>query len=666
VAENPLVQAIQMAQEGIVRAEKNRAGKAFLRLVQQNPNPELWEFVGKMPTRRVLDPVTGLVKQVNDLQALQKDDVLAVKVGGKTRYIRIVDPMLRQAFKNLGIEKGSEVASVTERVINAGLRPITRLFSRLQTSGNPDFVLPNMQSDFLEGVMTAHNVTDKKGMVRAYLKNYGPALKAAAMFEMGKSAGPQWDRIMAEWKDAGGKINFMAFRDLDEIASDIDAAISGRSAAGKVLNAPMELLKFIEKVNQPFESAGRLAMYAAARERGYSKAKAAAMSLDASGNYTRRGEWTRTMSAGYAFFNPAVQGIEKFVRFSKNPKTLAVIGSVPVLAFTNAMLAMSFGGDDDDPEGRPLYLQISEWERTRSIIVPWGTKVDESGRKRLDYTPVRIPHNLRPLWSLGDQMAMLLGGYTTPEKAGQVILQAVGQNFNPLGSDSLPNAIAPTALDPIVDLWLNRTWTGVPIRPDSAFSPEGGAPRSNTFFEGRTQEMFVQAAQGLNRLTGGTRFEPGAADVYPDQLQYLAEYASGGFGRFITRGVESAQDAYAGINTPPEKMPVVRMFQGTTNRQAEQRRYYDLRTEVQRRQDRMRTAVRNFERAVGRGEDDAEAWATIERYEAELGARYTFGKSINWKQSIVQPFTQGRQRPEGLADRTVRHAAEQVAQSLAA
>ncbi len=642
LAANPVVQAVQMAQEGIVRAEKNRVGKTFMRFAQANPNPEMWEIIGKLPLRRVLDPATGLVKKVPDMGALKEDEVLAVKIGGKARYIRIVDPSLAVAFKNLGVERGGQIASLGERIVNA-LRPVTRLFGRLLTSGNPDFVLPNMQADFLEGVMTAHAVTDTKGMVRAYVKNYGPALRAAAMHEMGRSAGGKWDALMDEWKASGGLINFMAFRDLEEIADDIDVAVQGRTVAGKVINAPNELLKFVERINQPFESAGRLAMYVSARERGYSKAKAAAMALDASGNYTRRGHYTRTLSAGYVFFNAAVQGIEKFTRFAQNPKTLAVIGTVPMLGFINAMLGMALGEDEDDPEKRSLYAQIPEWERHRAIIVPWGIREDEFGRKRLDYTPIRIPHPLRPFWALGDQTAMVLTGYTTPEKAGSAILASLAMSFNPLGADNAPNAIAPTALDPFVDLYLNRTWTGTPIRPESSFG-EPGAPQSNTFYEGRTREMFVAAAQGLNALTGGTRFEPGWLDVYPNNMQYLIEFAGGGFLTFITRSVESSMNAFSGVKTPPGQTPVLRTFKGTTNMQAESRRFYDLRASVQKEQDRMRTAVRNWERARGRGEDDAEALAAIRRYEADLGARFTPGKTINWKNSVAAPFTQAEKR----------------------
>lgn len=631
LAENPLVQAVQMVQEGIVRSEKNRAGKAFMRLVQQNPNPELWEFVGAVPQKRTLDPKTGLVRMVPDNFALMADNVLSVKVGGADRYIRINDPMLAAAYKNLGVSAMSEMGSAITAFTNA-VRPLTRTFSRLQTAANPDFVLPNAQSDFLEGIMTAHNVTDKKGMVRAYTRNYPKAWAAVAAEAAGRKPSKDFQKWIAEWEASGGKMNFMAFRELDEIASDIDTAIMGRKGAQKATGAVMDTIKFIERLTQPFESASRLAMYVAARERGYSRDRAAAMSLDASGNYTRRGSWTREMSSLYAFYNPAVQGIDKFVRFVKNPKRMgAVIGSVPLLAFSNALIGMSFGEDDDDI---PLYFRISQWERSRSIIIPWGVVTDANGRKRLDYTAIRVPHNMRPLWTLGDNMAALMTGNIDADKVAVNVAQSAAQNFNPMGADNWLNAIAPTALDPFVDITTNRTWTGVPIRPERPYGA-GGIPRSRDFFEGRTREPFVSIARWAAELGGGTRFEPGYLEIYPDNMQYLTDYAVGGLGRFVQRSVNSTLDAFAGVETPPGQIPILRMFHGRTDQFSEQIIYYDLRTDIQKQAEQMRMAVRAYQRDP----NDTEALDAITRFERTLGAEYNDARGqIGWTRSILGPI----------------------------
>ncbi|TVR07396.1 MAG: hypothetical protein EA385_12915 [Salinarimonadaceae bacterium] len=635
LSDHPLMQAVLMGQEGIVRAEKNKVGKVLLRQIQKYPNEDLFEVVGKLPMRQFFDEKTQMVREMVDFGALNEAAIMGVKIGGENRYIKINDPVLAQAYKNIGV--GLDPNSTWTSAFRF-FQVITRQFSRLQTSANPDFVMPNMQSDFLEGVLTAFNA-DKKGLTKALLKNEIPALVAATAKAFGRSAGKKWDALYDEWLDAGGKINFMAFRDVDEIARDIEREV--RSAGGQIdwakmpLELPQRALQALERVNQPFEDATRLAMYAAARELGISKPRAAAMAIDVSGNYTRRGLATPHMSAAYAFFNPAVKGIEKFWRFLQSPRAAAILAGIPVASFGLALANMRFSEGDDDPEGRPLYLSISEWERSRSIIIPTGIKTDENGIKRLQFTPFRVPHNARPLWTLGEQLAAVVMGHQTASGAMHAFSMSIVQNFNPWGADNILNALAPTAVDPFVDLYNNRTWTGAPIKPDEQRWNQG-IPQSSQYWRGRTNETIIDFTQALNRLTGGTSVQPGWVDLSPNQIEYLIDYITGGAGRFAKRGVESAFDAYHGVGRAPERVPIVRMFRGETNYFAERRRYFDLRSDVEADQNRLRALWRSY-RENPTPELEAEAVEMFSRMNAR--PQGGTGERIDWTRSVTRPFT---------------------------
>ncbi|WP_273280951.1 LPD38 domain-containing protein [Pseudooceanicola atlanticus] len=667
LSDNPVVQAIAMRQAGIVRAEKNRVTRALMRLVQRYPNPDIWEPMGKLPMRRMLDPDTGMVKEVVDFGAVREDEVLAVKIDGDTKYLRIKDPLMAEAVKNLDL-RSQTILAKTLNVISR----FTRSFSRLQTGANPDFTFPNGMADFLEGVWTAYNVRDTKRMMRAYAKNYPLALIQGIRSEFGDSAigraltGKNKDRLerllgteisepelkkfaayQAEWEAAGGKINFMAFRDLDEITRDINREIekSGRKRWQiKPFETIENMLAVIEKVNQPVESAGRLAMYVAARENGLSKEKAAALALDASGNYFRNGRATRGLAALYAFFNPAVQGMEKFIRFSKRPRNWAVLGGVMTTGYVMTLLMIHAYEDEEDPESRSLYLDIPEWKRASSIVIPTGiveekvTVVGDDGKpiersvKRLDHISIRIPHNLRPLLVLGAKAAELQSKQTEPEDAMHEVSRSVLMSTNPFGAETPMNMVAPTILDPFVDLAMNRKFGGSPIHPDEMPWNEG-VPKSSQYWERSTNPMFSSTAQALNWASGGNRFKSGFADVYPDDIEHLYEYMTGGLGRFISRGVETAMNAAQDIETDPNRKPIVRSFKGRTNEYAEGDRYYRSRSEEYGKANLLRAAKKALDRDPG-DEEAADAMARLMR---ETNVSFN-GSKFSWTASTVNIF----------------------------
>ncbi|KHQ51095.1 LPD38 domain-containing protein [Mameliella alba] len=665
LSDNPVVQALAMRQNGIVRAEKNRAGRTLMRLVQRFPHPDLWEVMHKLPMRRVLDPQTGMVKEIVDFGAAREDNVLAVKVDGETRHILIHDPLMAAAVKNLEDRNIGILAKVVMQ-----FRRLTRAFSRLQTGANPDFVFPNAMSDYFEGLWTAFNVkdADAKKIFAAYKFFYPLALAQGVQEEFGDSAvgrfltnekrkrlaklnGDAVDsetlskmrKYREEWKLSGGKINFMAFRDLDEITRDVNRAIDKsqrRMWQVRPWEAIESTLQVIEKVNQPVEAAGRLAMYVAARENGLSRERAAALALDASGNYYRKGRATNGLAALYAFFNPAVQGVEKFIRFSKRPRNWAVMGGLMASNYALTAFFIHAFEDEDDPEKRSLYLDIPEFERGRSIVIPTGIVEEDTGiigddgepimRKRLTYLSFRVPHNLRPILTMGAKLAEVQSGQTDHPDAANEISKSWMMNSNPLGDTSPGNMIAPTVLDPFVDLALNRNFFGGPIRP-SVYAHEEGLPKASQYFESSINPVYPSVSQVLNHATGGTSYEPGFADVYPDDIEYLVDYISGGLGRFVSRGYEAAQDVAAGNPPTHGRIPIVRTFSGRTNHYAENDRYYSYREAIKHNQNRLRQAKKD----LGANPDNLEAKEAFERYLRELNASVSPKTGdFSWKGSL--------------------------------
>ena len=288
--------------------------------------------------------------------------------------------------------------------------------------------------------------------------------------------------------------------------------------------------------------------------------------------------------------------------------------------------------DDDDPEKIPLWYKLTPWERSRSIVMPYGETEDSNGAKRLDYALFRIPHNLRPLWVLGDVIAGLQRGALSPEEAASSITAAMVQNFNPMGGDTVTSSLAPTALDPFVELATNRTWTGVPIRPDSAPWNEG-VPNSQNYFTGRTSQTAIDFAQAINAANGGDSFDSGFLDMYPNQLEYALRYVAGGFGGFVTQSIDAARDAATGTPTPPERMPGQRMLMGKTSWKDEQTRFYANKEQM----DAARNAIRTAKKLAEKSGDTA-AFEDVQRRAMQIGAVAEFGKDIIWKDSLPKIF----------------------------
>jgi len=78
---------------------------------------------------------------------------------------------------------------------------------------------------------------------------------------------------------------------------------------------------------------------------------------------------------------------------------------------------------------------------------------------------------------------------------------------------------------------------------------------------------FAQAktiAEALNRISGGTRYQPGALSPTPDQLDYLIGQLTGGVGREIGKLAQTASAPFTGEELPAHKIPLIGRLYGST------------------------------------------------------------------------------------------------------
>ena len=92
----------------------------------------------------------------------------------------------------------------------------------------------------------------------------------------------------------------------------------------------------------------------------------------------------------------------------------------------------------------------------------------------------------------------------------------------------------------------------------------------------------------LNTMTGGDHYEPGLIDVYPDTLEHLFEFAVGGTGRTIERGLDTAENVLLGktADLAWDDVPIVRRFYTAAPEWMLRSDYYDAMSDIDMQNDR--------------------------------------------------------------------------------
>lgn len=571
-ADSPLAYTILQAEEAIVRGETNRTAQRFIKLARANPDENLWE-VNKVTGRRQMNPDTGLVESymVNQLTAEDKDWTVSAKFDGKEVRVTMnrSNPTARRLADSMRNLTQHQLDWVTEY-----LGKLNRFLSRVNTSYNPEFVISNAMRDIQTATV---NLTgeERDGLVAGTLKDYPSALKAATQGAFNRGSG-EWSQWYNEFINEGGRVYFNQVEDIGLIKKRIEreAQLAGADKPGtKRAQAALHAKRLffaagdmIESMNLGVENAVRLAAYKNARERGMSKQAAASLAKNLTVNFNRRGTFGPAMNAAYLFYNASVQGTVRLLTALRSKRARRLLYGVMASGAAVEMLNAMVSGYDDDEES--YYDKIPHYEKERNLIIMMpGSK---------QYVKIPLPYGYNVFWEGGRTAAEIArrGGKSWQESAFNLFLTAAN-SFNPVGgADSLINLVAPTVMDPIVDLEMNEDFTGAPIMPEqNPFdSPE---PDHNRYFSS-VEPHWKEVAHTLNKLSGGDDVVPGSVSVSPETLEYLFGYTVGGAGRFVERvGGLPAKLVDPDHETTVNDFPFARRMVGEVSPWLDKGLYYD-------------------------------------------------------------------------------------------
>ena len=563
-ADSPLGTLLAMRANSIIKSEKNRVGKAFLRLAQANPNPAAWSIDKPETTTRIksklvteVDPATGLPVMVRkDVARREKvaasrmdDHVLIVKVGGEEVLIRIENRDLASAMKNLNPDNGF--------VLTRALGAVTRLMSMLNTTLNIEWFVTNIARDLqTAGIQISDE--GKRGLGRAMFKNWPKAMLGAAQHLSGTGNSP-WRAIAADFAEQGGKVDYIETRDVQGFKSLIEGEISESKLRRMALAGPKAAMDFIQVFTGAGENAIRIAAYKAAIDAGIPKAKAASIARELTVNFNRKGELGPAINALYMFFNAAVQGNARLLKSAMTSGfTQKALGGLVLMGALEAMMGL----DDEDE-----YEKLDAYVRERNLVLPLSLIGGEPGT----FGKIPLPYGFNVFKVIGTEIGRVLMHGTDPMEAAANVGGAAINSFNPIGGQDIIAVLTPTVIDPLMDIYRNQNFFGSTIRPDYPNDPRPDSEKFYPNVSGTSRTI----TKWLNEKSGGNQFREGAISVSPENVDHLVSSYLGGFGRLAQNLEKTAAGFLKGDPLDAEKTPFIRQIYAETVGEMPTWRAYD-------------------------------------------------------------------------------------------
>ena len=469
-------------------------------------------------------------------------------MNGKEYVILVKDKRIGQAFNRNNMTDSGVFLQFTSMV--------NRWFSAIHTSMNPEFVLTNFARDFqtalghLQGLKeTVGEFQDTEKLTRKIIKDIKSSGVGLKRYIIDQRADTEWSKLAEEFTKAGGRIDFFAFKDVRDFEKTVNNYIKDGTAAG-ARRWKNKVVEFISNYNAVVENTMRLSTYKNAKDAFIANGmdeqsaqnRAADIARNLTVNFSQKGEWGSGLNSLYLFFNASVQGtVRLFQALFQKPtgkkglgRVQKIAGGIVAYSFGQSMLNAMLSGDDEDGINRWRQVDIASRRRQLHIYIPGFD----------NFIKIPLPYGYNVFHVVGDSLASLILGHTTPGRASMNLVSSAAESFMPFSAGSSDNLIraavqtvSPTIVDPALDLAFNENYFGQPIYKD----PQWGSsdPPSERYW-GSTGEAWKAVSRSLNWLSFGTKAEAGFISIPPDIFEFVWETTFGGMGRFIERGLNTA------------------------------------------------------------------------------------------------------------------------------
>lgn len=561
---------LAQAESSIVRAEKNRVGQALLRMVEENPDDNFWRIAVDRTIRSVRQPTdAGQGKVVETTQKPEQMDApnqLTVKRDGETFVIEF-ERSNEKAMRMVSGLKNLQAPQMAGAMRLLGT--VNRFLSQVNTSWDPEFIISNFARD----IQTAtYNLSDTEinGMATRMVKDVPKAMNGIRSGLFGDGTA-EWASVWEDFRKAGGKTGWIDIhQNLSEKEEELKK-MAERIGKGKPTKALMtRFLDKIDDLNAVVENGVRLSAYKNALDAGLSKDKAAALAKDLTVNFNRKGNMGPTMNALYMFYNASIQGqvrlLQAMTRSKKGRRlAAATIGFAVMLDILNRSLA----GEDDD--GENLYDTLPDYVKDHNFII-----MGENG----PIVKIPLPWGYNVLHTLGQTIGQSVAGKRfDPLASAARIGNSAIDAFNPVGSGTITQTIAPTIADPLVMMAENKNFAGIPLKPEHTFDVATPKPEYLMHWKS-ARETSKDVAKWLNDVSGGSSIRPGDINVSPEWIDLLIDMFTGGIGRNVGNVSDVVERMVEGKEIPTKNVPFLRRLTGFDYEYGVKARYYEWSRDV--------------------------------------------------------------------------------------
>ncbi len=484
--------------------------------------------------------------RVVESRDLRQHQVL-VKRNGRDILLTINgNPRAAQAL-NGQTNPDNDVSGAIGAIMHAG-EAVNRQLSAFYTTRNPDFVVSNFVRDMIySNTMTW--VKESPDYALRFHKNFGKVnpVKMKLLFAKLRKGtldmSDETEKMFHQFIMNGGETGYANIRDIEQRKNDIKREMKMYNGKLPLRKAWRLLGERLDEYNRSVETCARFAAFVTSRQMGRTIERSVWDAKEISVNFNKKGSGAKFMGAKgqtkvgnaaaftsglgrsfYVFWNAGIQGMTNFGRqFGRHPKK-AVAGAATM--FLLGALMSAIGGGDDDGD-KDAYNNLPEYVR-RSNIVFRVPGMDKS------WISMPLPVEYRAMYGLGElAMSVAVGRehYTDGELAHQMasqVSQLLPIDFLEGGGGVKP--FVPSWAKPFSEVWMNESWTGMPIYKDTPYNKE--MPEWTKAYK-RANSYLVGLSKALNEATGGDAYTSGAVDINPAQVEYLLNGVFGGLSRSV-------------------------------------------------------------------------------------------------------------------------------------
>ena len=553
--------------------------------------------------------------RVVESRDLKQHQVL-VKRNGKDYLITINgNPRAAQAL-NGQTNPDNDVSVAIGAIMHLG-ETINRQLSAFYTTRNPDFVVSNFIRDMIYA-NTMVWVKESPNYALRFHKNFAKVNPAKMKILLAKmrngtlDMNDETEKMFHLFMMNGGETGYANIRDIEQRKNDIKRELKKNNGQIPIRKAWALLGERLDEYNRAVENCARFAAFMTSRQLGRTIDRSVYDAKDISVNFNKKGSGAKFMGANgqtkignvaaftsglgrsfYVFWNAAIQGTTNFGRqFKRHPqKAIAGVASMFLLG---ALMAIIGSGDGDDDD-KNAYYNLPEYVR-RSNIVFRLPGMDQS------WISMPLPVEYRAMYGMGELMISAMIGnehYTAGELAHQMASQ-VSQMF-PIdfmeGGGSF-KAFVPSAVKPVAEVIVNKSWTGMPIYKDTPFNKD--MPEWTKAYKSANKYL-VGLSKVLNEATGGDAYTSGMIDINPAQVEYLLNGIFGGVSSTIDKLTKMGETIIGSREYDPRSFLLLNRLVKNGDERTEYRAVNNEYFRIKEQSEKLRTRLNHYENDTADG-----------------------------------------------------------------